>query len=305
MIIFFLFTIKFINDIMKMVKGMNGVVIVDKPKGMTSRDVVNIVSKKYSTKKVGHTGTLDPIATGVLVLCIGKATKLVSRLTSLEKEYIATVILGTKTDTLDITGNIIDDKICIKTKEEIEEVLKNFIGSYNQEVPKYSAVKINGKKLYEYARENKCIPLPKRLVNIKSIELLDNVTYENNKTTFSFKCEVSKGTYIRSLINDIAQRLNTIGVMSDLRRVKQGNFDIKDSIKLEDLSNDNVIAIKDVLNIKKIKLTNDIRKKVLNGAPIDNIYNEDEILFVDEDEVALYKSKDNRLISEIMFKGGN
>ena len=129
---------------------------------------------------------------------------------------------------------------------------------------------------------------------------MDNVTYENNKTTFSFKCEVSKGTYIRSLINDIAQRLNTIGVMSDLRRVKQGNFDIKDSIKLEDLSNDDVIAIKD-----EIKLTNDIRKKVLNGASIDNIYNEDEILFVDEDEVALYKSKDNRLISEIMFKGGN
>lgn len=284
---------------------MNGVVIVDKPKGMTSRDVVNIVSKKYSTKKVGHTGTLDPIATGVLVLCIGKATKLVSRLTSLEKEYIATVILGEETDTLDITGNIIDDKICIKTQKEIEEVLKSFIGSYNQEVPKYSAVKINGKKLYEYAREDKNVILPKRMVHIKSIELLGDVTYENNKTIFSFKCVVSKGTYIRSLIRDIAQRLNTVGIMSDLRRVKQGSFDIKKSIKLENLSNDDIIPIRNILNVKKVKLTSDIRRKVLNGAPVDNIYNEDEVLFVDEDEIALYKSKDNKLISEIMFKGGN
>lgn len=284
---------------------MNGVVIVDKPKGMTSRDVVNIVSKKYSTKKVGHTGTLDPIATGVLVLCIGKATKLVSRLTSLEKEYIATVILGEETDTLDITGNIIDDKICIKTQKEIEEVLKSFIGSYNQEVPKYSAVKINGKKLYEYAREDKNVILPKRIVHIKSIELLGNVTYKNNKTIFSFKCVVSKGTYIRSLIRDIAQRLNTVGIMSDLRRVKQGSFDIKNSIKLENLSNDDIISIRNILNVKKVKLTSDIRKKILNGAPVENIYNEDEILFVDEDEIALYKSKDNKLISEIMFKGGN
>lgn len=284
---------------------MNGVVIVDKPKGMTSRDVVNIVSKKYSTKKVGHTGTLDPIATGVLVLCIGKATKLVSRLTSLEKEYIATVILGEETDTLDITGNIIDDKICIKTQKEIEEVLKSFIGSYNQEVPKYSAVKINGKKLYEYAREDKNVILPKRIVHIKSIELLGDVTYKNNKTIFSFKCVVSKGTYIRSLIRDIAQRLNTVGIMSDLRRVKQGSFDIKNSIKLENLSNDDIISIRNILNVKKVKLTSDIRKKILNGAPVDNIYNEDEVLFVDEDEIALYKSKDNKLISEIMFKGGN
>lgn len=284
---------------------MNGVVIVDKPKGMTSRDVVNIVSKKYSTKKVGHTGTLDPIATGVLVLCIGKATKLVSRLTSLEKEYIATVILGEETDTLDITGNVIDDKICIKTQKEIEEVLKSFIGSYNQEVPKYSAVKINGKKLYEYAREDKNVILPKRIVHIKSIELLGDVTYKSNKTIFSFKCVVSKGTYIRSLIRDIAQRLNTVGIMSDLRRVKQGSFDIKNSIKLENLSNDDIISIRNILNVKKVKLTSDIRKKILNGAPVDNIYNEDEVLFVDEDEIALYKSKDNKLISEIMFKGGN
>lgn len=284
---------------------MNGVVIVDKPKGMTSRDVVNIVSKKYSTKKVGHTGTLDPIATGVLVLCIGKATKLVSRLTSLEKEYIATVILGEETDTLDITGNVIDDKICIKTQKEIEEVLKSFIGSYNQEVPKYSAVKINGKKLYEYAREDKNVILPKRIVHIKSIELLGDVTYKNNKTIFSFKCVVSKGTYIRSLIRDIAQRLNTVGIMSDLRRVKQGSFDIKNSVKLENLSNDDIISIRNILNVKKVKLTSDIRKKILNGAPVDNIYNEDEVLFVDEDEIALYKSKDNKLISEIMFKGGN
>ena len=287
---------------------MNGILIIDKPKGITSRDVVNNVIKIFNTKKVGHTGTLDPLATGVLVVCVGKATKLVSELTSTDKEYIASVTLGIKTDTLDSMGSILFNEDAIKAKEEIKDVLNSFIGSYEQEVPIYSAVKINGRKLYEYAREGKEIELPKRNVEIKEIELLDDVEYNDNKTMFKFRCVVSKGTYIRSLINDIAYRLDTIGIMTNLRRTRQGNFKIEDSVKLEDLTINNLKSIIDTLPYKKVEITDDIRKKVLNGALVDNIYNEDTVLFIENNEaVALYKMSNdkNKLKSYIMFKGGN
>ena len=153
---------------------MDGIIVVNKPKGITSRDVVNNVCKLLNTKKIGHTGTLDPIATGVLVLCVGKATKLVEILTSNDKEYVATVKLGILTDTLDTAGTIIKKKHVNLDKNELEKVLNSFVGTYNQEVPIYSAIKINGKKLYEYAREKKEVILPKRMVEIKKIELLLN-----------------------------------------------------------------------------------------------------------------------------------
>ena len=286
---------------------MNGVFIIDKPKGITSRDVVNEVIKKVGTKKVGHTGTLDPLATGVLVVCTGKATKLVNELTSEDKEYIASVTLGIKTDTLDSMGSILFEEDVTKTKEEIVEILNSFKGRYEQEVPIYSAVKINGKKLYEYAREGIDIKLPKREIEVKAIELIGDIEYKNNKTMFKFKCKVSKGTYIRSLINDIATKLDTIGIMTNLRRISQGNFKIEDSVDLENLSIENLKSIIDVLPYKKIQLTDDIRKKVLNGALIDNIYNEDKILFIEANEaIALYITIDDKikLKSYIMFRGG-
>ena len=284
---------------------MNGVLIIDKPKGITSRDVVNAIVKKFNTKKVGHTGTLDPIATGVLVVCIGSATKLVDYLTSSDKEYIASVCLGALTDTLDSDGNILREENCFKTKEEIVNVLNSFKGRYLQEVPLYSAVKINGRKLYEYARNNEQVVLPKREVEIKNIELIDNVEYINNKTIFIFKCSVSKGTYIRSLIRDIAYKLNTIGIMTDLRRTRQGNFDIENSVILDEINENNILSIKDILNIKNIELNSDIEKKVLNGAIIDNIYNSNEVLFIkDNKEIALYKGDSNKLKPYKMFRGG-
>ena len=150
---------------------MDGILVVNKQSGYTSRDVVNEVCKILNTKKIGHTGTLDPIAKGVLVLCIGKATKLVEILTADEKEYIAEATLGVKTDTLDNTGNIIEEKSVTVTKQQIIDVLNSMIGNYNQEVPIYSAVKIDGKKLYEYARNNISVELPKRNIEIKKIEL--------------------------------------------------------------------------------------------------------------------------------------
>jgi len=287
---------------------LNGIFIIDKPKDVTSRDVVNTVVKKLNTKKVGHTGTLDPIATGVLVICVGSATKLVDELTCNDKEYIATVELGTETDTLDNTGKVLVDNECIKTYDEIVEALNNFKGFYNQEVPKYSAVKINGRKLYEYARENIDIELPKRDVEIKDIELIDDIEYINNKTIFKFKCSVSKGTYIRSLIRDIALKLNTVGIMTDLRRIRQGKFSIENSIKIDDINSNKLINIIDVLDYEKINLTDDIANKVLNGVIVDNIYNSDEILFTKNNEaVALYKiqEKDSKKLKPYkMFRGG-
>lgn len=273
---------------------MNGVIVVNKPKGITSRDVVNEVVKYLGTKKVGHTGTLDPLATGVLVLCIGKATKLVEILTSNDKEYIATVKLGILTDTLDTYGTIIKKENVKLDRNKLIEALNSFVGTYNQEVPLYSAVKINGKKLYEYARENKTVDLPKRMVEIKDIKLL-----EFNNNSYKFKVMVSKGTYIRSLIKDINDKLGIIGVMSDLQRTRQGKFSIDDAYDLENIKNGNfkVLSITDVVKDKKCVIIDDNLYNIIkNGGLINNVYNKDLITFIYNNEViAIYKiyDKDN------------
>ena len=282
---------------------MDGIVIIDKPKNYTSRDVVNIVGKVFKTKKVGHTGTLDPLATGVLVVCINKGTKLVEILTSYDKEYIANFTLGVNTDTLDSEGNILNSENVKISEEEIKEVLKSMIGEYDQEVPIYSAVKVNGKKLYEYARNNIKVELPKHKVNIYDLELLD-INYDNNKTNIKVKCFVSKGTYIRSLGRDIAKKLNTYAIMTDLKRTKQGNFIIEDAISLDNLSTSSLISLDKCLNnYKKVVLDDILSKLVKNGCSIDNIYNEDYILFVDKKNTAvgLYKNVDNILKPYKMF----
>lgn len=277
---------------------MNGIIIVNKPYGYTSRDVVNILCKKFKTKRIGHTGTLDPIATGVLILCIGSATKLVEALTSDDKEYIATVELGTLTDTLDNTGNVIKEEKINVDVNQIKKALEKMQGVYEQEVPIYSAVKINGKKLYEYAREGIKVDLPKRTVNIKSLELINNIKYENNKTTFQIRCHVSKGTYIRSLVNDIAHELGTVGTMTSLNRVKQGIFNISDAYTLENIENDNykLLSIKEALsNVKQVIVSGEELFKIKNGTRLENIYHSDKVLFLDEfdNEIALYKTLDN------------
>lgn len=277
---------------------MNGIILVNKPYGYTSRDVVNILCKKFKTKRIGHTGTLDPIATGVLILCIGSATKLVEALTSDDKEYIATVELGTLTDTLDNTGNVIKEEKTNLNVNQITKALEKMQGVYEQEVPIYSAVKINGKKLYEYAREGINVDLPKRMVNIKSLELINNIKYENNKTTFQIRCHVSKGTYIRSLVNDIAHELGTVGTMTSLNRVKQGIFNISDAYTLEDIENDNykLLSIKEAIsNVKQVIVSGEVLFKIKNGTRLENIYHSDKVLFLDEfnNEIALYKTLDN------------
>lgn len=264
---------------------------VYKESNMTSRDVCNIISKLFKTKKVGHTGTLDPLACGLLIVCTNKDTKLVDILTAKKKEYIATIKLGIKTDTLDITGNIIEKKDYNFTKEELINVLNSFLGKSKQEVPLYSAVKINGRKLYEYARNNINIELPVRDIEIYNIELL-----EYKKDLITFKVEVSKGTYIRSLINDICTKLNTVGVMSYLLRTKQGDFLVDNSNKLDDILNDNykVITYEEVFkNYPTINLNEEEYYKVINGVKMNfNIKDDIIALKYSNKYIALYKYND-------------
>ena len=264
---------------------MNGILIVNKSDGFTSRDVVNKLSKVFNTKKIGHTGTLDPIAKGVLVVVLGKYTKLCEDLTQTYKEYIATFKLGILTDTLDITGNVIDEKSCNVSEEEIRNVISSYKCVYDQEVPIYSSVKINGRKLYEYARNGEEVSLPKRKVDIKSIEVL-----EINEDIIKIKCLVSKGTYIRSLIRDIGKSLNTHATMTDLIRTKQGIFDIKDSYTIEDIENGNykLINIEDVLDLCVIN--NEYIKEATNGVKLKLDIKNKYILFKSNNEdIALYK----------------
>lgn len=277
---------------------MNGILIVNKPKNYTSRDIVNIISKKLNTKKVGHTGTLDPIAEGVLVVPIGRALKISELLTSEKKEYIAKVILGYETDMLDITGKEIKRNIPNVDKDKLIEVLNSFIGKYNQEVPMYSAVKVNGRKLYEYARSNIKITPPSKIVEIYSISLLEGPIYKDDTVEFTMKCEVSKGTYIRSLIRDIAYKLSTYGTMKELIRTKQGSFLLEDAFTLEDIQKDNykLLSIKEALpNIKITKISGKTLKQVKNGMVLDKFFEEEISLLVDKDgrEIAIYKDIGN------------
>ena len=276
---------------------MNGIIVVNKEENYTSRDIVNIVSKALKTKKVGHTGTLDPMATGVLVICVEKATKLVEILMDHDKEYIAEVCLGVNTDTLDITGNILNEEDINVSKEDIINVLDSYIKTYDQEVPVYSAVKVKGKKLYEYARNNKEVKLPKKKVTIHDIKLIGDVVYKDNKTYFKIKTRVSKGTYIRSLIRDIGKSLNTYGCMTSLIRTRVGDFSISDAISLDDIKNNNIKMMDTKLaltNYKQVTTDTKLENKIKNGSIIPNIYNEEEILFLDQNGnlLALYKKYD-------------
>lgn len=281
----------------------NGILIVNKPSGITSRDVVNIVGKTLNTKKVGHTGTLDPMATGVLVLCLGNALKVCELITANDKEYIAKVILGIETETLDTTSPIINTKKTNITKEEIEKVLNSFKGSYIQEVPKYSAVKINGKKLYEYAREGKEIELPKKMVTIYDIQLVSDITYYNDTTTFYIKTTVSKGTYIRSLIRDIGYKLNTYGCMDSLERTRQGIFNIDNSNTIEEIKNNNykLLSIEESLpNIPLVEVDNKTLFKIKNGVKLKKFFDGDMAIIKDKNKVvAIYK---NDLNESKLFK---
>ncbi len=286
---------------------MDGIILVNKEKGMTSRDVVNLVSSVCHTKKVGHTGTLDPMATGLLVICVGRATKLVEVLTSHQKEYIASMMFGMKTDTKDITGTVLEQRISHVTKEQIEIVLHDMTTTYQQEVPIYSAVKIHGKKLYEYARNGEQIELPKREVTIEQLKMID---WQDQKQELTFLTQVSKGTYIRSLVEDIATHLDTIGTMTALTRTKVGNFSLEQANTIAEIKNNQfkVYTIYEVLKsmYETRQIAGELEKKVLNGAKIDNPEDLDIVFFINEkkEPLALYRREGNLLKCYKMLKIG-
>ena len=253
---------------------MDGILIINKTKGCTSHDIVYKV-KKIVNEKVGHTGTLDPMATGVLPLLIGKGTLCSKYLINHDKVYQVKLQLGQKTDTLDSEGKIIQEKQVTENmlkKENIEEVLKNTIGKQKQVPPMYSAIKVNGKKLYEYARKGETIEVKPRKIEIYNIELI-KIDKENKQIEFKVSC--SKGTYIRSLCEDIAARLNTVGYMCELQRLQVGEFNIADSITLEDLEKNKesigtkIITIEELFkNNKNIELDNKKLSLFLNGVQL-------------------------------------
>lgn len=246
---------------------MNGIIIINKPKNYTSHDVVAKVKKILKCSKVGHTGTLDPNATGVLPLLINDGTKISKYLIEHDKQYEVVLKLGVKTDTADIDGNIINTdknfKIENINEEKIKEKIKQLEGKQKQVPPIYSAIKVNGKKLYEYAREGKIVELQEREIEIYEIDII-KIDNKNNEIQFKVSC--SKGTYIRTLCEDIAKKLNTIGYMKELNRTKVGKFEINKSITIEELENN-----KDNINYLKQKIIN-----------IEEIFKENEKLIIEE-----------------------
>ncbi|MCI8699918.1 MAG: tRNA pseudouridine(55) synthase TruB [Clostridia bacterium] len=265
---------------------MDGILIINKEQGKTSHDIVHRV-KKILNEKVGHTGTLDPNATGVLPLLVGRGTLCSQYLIDHDKEYDVKLKLGKRTDTADIEGNIIEEKIVLEEnlqEDKIKQILESFLGEQEQIPPMYSAIKINGKKLYEYARKGQTVELKPRVINIYQCKLI-NVDKEQKEIDFRVHC--SKGTYIRSLCEDISNRLDTVGYMKSLNRIKVGRFLLQESITIEELEknyNNTDFMNKNFITIEKlfaqnpsIKVNSQRIKHFLNGVKLsfkleDNLY---------------------------------
>lgn len=283
-----------------------GVINIYKEKGFTSHDVVNIVRKHLGRVKTGHTGTLDPDAEGVLPICVGKATKLADYIGADIKEYKAELTLGITTTTEDIWGDVIEEKSPDVSDEEVLKSIMSFKGEYRQKPPMYSAVKVNGKKLYELAREGVEIERKTRLVNIYEIRNIKALG--NNRYEFYVLC--SKGTYIRTLCKDMGDKLGCGGCMSALTRTRSGNFYIEDSIKIEDFkkavlekrTNEIIIPVEKILeNFKAVHISSKAEKFVVNGNKISLSYVEEKDI-AEGEKVAAVDSK-KRIVGIYDVKG--
>ena len=248
---------------------MDGIIIINKPKNCTSHDIVR-KAKKILNEKVGHTGTLDPNATGVLPLLIGKGTQISKYIINHDKTYEAVLQLGEKTDTADIEGEVIEtkpvDSKCLEAKF-IEQTLKTLEGEQEQVPPMYSAIKVNGKKLYEYARKGEKVEIEPRKIEIYSLELI-NIIEADKQIEFRVSC--SKGTYIRTLCENIAEKLGTVGYMKELKRTQVGEFKIEDAITIEELEqNQTCISIEEYFRQNKnINLNEKKLQLFLNGVKL-------------------------------------
>lgn len=272
----------------------SAILYVNKPRGITSFDVVNEISDVFGIKKVGHTGTLDPLAEGVLIVTVEQATKIAELLTAEDKEYVAGVLLGIETDTLDITGTVVKNKP-VNLSKDIEKVVNSFQKTYLQEVPKYSAIKVKGKKLYEYARSGIEVELPKKEVTIKKIKLLSS-----DNDTFMIKALVTKGCYIRSLVRDIGLALDTYATMTTLQRTKQGKIGIKQTNTLEEIKEGNLTihTMDEVLDFPVIIVDNKLERKIKTGQKIPNNYKiKDKVIFknTNNEILGIYKVERDKL----------
>lgn len=276
---------------------MDGVIIVNKPAGMTSHDVVNRIRKIFKTKKVGHCGTLDPDATGVLVVAVNKATKLLQFLTADNKEYIATLSLGTATDTYDASGQVTATKEYVPISDKkILACLNSFVGEQEQIPPMHSAIKVKGKKLYEYARNNETVEIPRRVITIDYIELISIV---DNLVKFKVGC--SKGTYIRSLCFDIAKKLDYPGHMYSLIRSKSGNFSLSDSYSLKEIENGEfeMLSMEEALS-NYPKLVVDDENIIYHGKKIKSKINHQVAIYNQNNKVlAIYGPDGNGYLKNI------
>lgn len=282
---------------------MQGILVVNKRQGITSHDCIYILRDLLGIKKIGHTGTLDPMATGVLPMTIGKATRVSSFIQNSEKEYIATIEFGIETDTEDITGNIVERSDKIPTSEEVLDILPKFTGSIEQIPPMYSAVRVDGRKLYKIAREGKVVDRPKRKIYVESLELL-----ESNPFTLKIKC--SSGTYVRTLISDIGKELGTFATMTSLIRTKVGPFSVENAIKIDDLESMTKEEIEEKLyptdfalrNIPKYNVPKSFFERLINGVKFyDNRMNDGKYSIYCRDEfIGIGEFVDGRLKIKVL-----
>ena len=244
---------------------MFGVLNINKPRGMTSHDVVGVLRKILNTKQIGHTGTLDPFAEGVLPMCIGKATRLIEYFDN-NKEYLATVQFGSSTDTYDLEGKILKTSSKKVKSEEIESALKDFEGEIEQTPPIYSAIKLGGKKLYEYARKGETVTIPKRKVTIYNIKLI-NFDETNQQAEILISC--SQGTYIRSIANDLGENLGCYAHLIKLVRTQSGKFRIETAINLDDENiKDKIQNPLSAISLEKITVDEAQHKRISHGMPV-------------------------------------
>ena len=281
---------------------MDGIIVINKEAGMTSFDCISVLRKKIGIKKIGHTGTLDKEVSGVLVVCIGKATKLVDILVDHEKTYECILKFGLKTKTDDLYGDIIEEKTPKNhTNEEIDKVLASFIGIYNQIPPMYSSVKVNGKKLYQYAVKDIEIERCARPINIYSLTRTSNIL--NNE--FQFTVKSSKGLYVRTLCSDIAEKLNELGTMKYLKRVKLGDYSIDDSVLLDNVKESDIIPLEAVLDkFPKVEVKDYLIPLIKNGITLDNRQTDTKEVFAVTNNnkiLALYKPVENNKYKPVII----
>ena len=291
---------------------MNGIINIYKEQGYTSHDVVAKLRGILRMKKIGHTGTLDPDAVGVLPVCTGRATKLCGMITDWGKTYEAVMLLGTRTDTQDISGNILSQTEVNVTKIQIMDVIGSFTGEYDQIPPMYSALKHNGKKLYELARQGIEIERKPRRVNIKSI-LINDINLEDNDKTVTFTVECSKGTYIRTLCEDIGNRLGCGACMQSLKRTRVGSFSIDNSYTLSQIEQmvqagktDEILTPIDEMfsDSRKIIISQEYDKLLYNGnkLPYNSIQGKNDVQHNEDEQVRVY-DKNDEFIGVYRFKG--